>query len=225
MIAALFLIMIASGVSVAASPDISGMLKEWFQGKSDDAITEIDNTVNKELDRQTARLKENLGPVIDSAEKDINTNVQQEKQKAKKKLRDYADQLIEKHKSNQSSSSSNNNAYEQRLDSIVKQAVSKMANVKPETDDKPKPDNKPESDNEDGSESEDESKTDEDADNQNESAPEEESESDEEDEHRQGDESKSGSEDESDQKADAGDSDESNDVEQEKKSDSKQETK
>ncbi|MDY0404874.1 hypothetical protein P5G51_005200 [Virgibacillus sp. 179-BFC.A HS] len=131
LIATLFMIILmCSGISVVfASPNISAILTNWFHTKNEDAIEEIDNAVDKELQKQSARLKASLKPVIDASQKEINTYTKQQKEQKIKELQDYADQLIKHAK--EADNSIDKERYENDLNQIVKAAISQLDKVQP----------------------------------------------------------------------------------------------
>lgn len=129
-VAVLMIIIMGSGISVAASPNVSGLLTEWFQSENDDAIEEIDKSVDDELKEQTERLQEELKPVIDSVRDDIDTYKDEKKQEAVNELEKYSDQLIENATTNDAI---NKKRYEKDLENIVDQAIKLLEEVEPES--------------------------------------------------------------------------------------------
>lgn len=64
------LLFIGAGITTAlASPNISGILSQWFHNKTEDAIKDIDTTIDDEVEKHTAQLKKELQPKISAAKK------------------------------------------------------------------------------------------------------------------------------------------------------------
>lgn len=92
----LFLIIIlGSSIQVTfADEDISAILSNWFNNKTEESINEIDEAISVEQQKQTERLKEELQLEIESAEDQLHEFIQAEKSKRVQELESYADELF-----------------------------------------------------------------------------------------------------------------------------------
>ena len=123
----LLFVIIGSSIQVSfADQDINGMLTGWFNKKTEDSIEEIDKAISIEQKEQTGRLKEALRLEIESAEKQLQTIVEEEKSKRIAELKQHADELIRE-------AEVNNDAVKEKkveaLDQIVEKAKAEMGDV------------------------------------------------------------------------------------------------
>lgn len=93
---ALIVFLITGGAVSAALADssISGMLSDWLSHKSDQAIVEIDEEIQKEQAEQTERLKAEIDKSLEEFEAVMNSFVEAEKEKRILAIEAYAAELI-----------------------------------------------------------------------------------------------------------------------------------
>lgn len=124
----LFLIVIVgSSIQVSfADQDISALLSNWFHGKTEDSIEEIDKAISIEQQKQTERLKEELRLEIDTAKKQLQEFTEAEKSNRIDALKQYADGLISNSQMNNEDSKQ---TVTEELDRIFQEAKTKMSEV------------------------------------------------------------------------------------------------
>lgn len=133
------LIIVGSSIGIAfANPDVSALLSSWFNKQTDSSIQEIDTAINKELAIQKSRLKEELGLIIESKEKEMGEFTESEKQRGVSALRSYADQLINNFEIDPSV---DHERYIADLNKIIDQAIHQMNQVKSKKQKENKPAN------------------------------------------------------------------------------------
>lgn len=92
----LLIIIIVGSVQVAfADEDIAAMLTNWFDQKTEASMEEIEDVIQVEQKKQTARLKEELQLAIESANQQFDAFVEEEKSQAVEELQKHTEQLIE----------------------------------------------------------------------------------------------------------------------------------
>jgi preprotein translocase subunit SecD len=115
---------VTTGVAFANSNmDISSMLQSWFNQKSNESITKIDEAVQHEVEQQKIRLKEEVQLKLQSSAEELNTFTEQKKSEIITSIQNHADQLID-HVS--PSKESEEDKIKAQLESIQNEAIAKM---------------------------------------------------------------------------------------------------
>lgn len=77
-----------------ADADISGLLTNWYNKKAETAKAVVEQSVNKELETQKVRIREELEAKMKASSEELDKYVNAEKESRTKAIRDYADKLI-----------------------------------------------------------------------------------------------------------------------------------
>ncbi|TFJ94424.1 stage III sporulation protein AF [Lentibacillus salicampi] len=112
---------------VSAEQDIGSILSNWFDKKSEESISEIDEAISKERKAQTERLKKELNTNIENANKQLEIYAEAEAEKAVSELEQYADSLLADLNGDHTSAE---NEVAAELAGIVQDAKNRMAEVK-----------------------------------------------------------------------------------------------
>lgn len=111
---------------VFADENIQSVLTNWFDQKKTASISEIEEAIDAEQQKQTVRLQEALRPEIEKLNEQLNAFTDQEKEKSIQVIQGHADQLI--------ANIDLNGAEEKEkvvaeLKQIIQEAKAKMENV------------------------------------------------------------------------------------------------
>ncbi|SHH25958.1 hypothetical protein [Virgibacillus chiguensis] len=118
------LIAVGSFYPVFADEDIGGMVTDWLQQKTDDAIQTVDEAILKEEKEQTERLRKALRVKKQEAEQKLIHTADQEITARTEELERYADELIKS--LNKKQTEENQAAIKKEFEAIVKEAKGKM---------------------------------------------------------------------------------------------------
>ena len=93
----LFLIIFAGSSATIAFADhnISGLLTEWFDRKTEESVEEIEEVILKEQQKQTEKLEAELHMAIETAEQEMQIFLEAEKEYRVEEIRQYASFLME----------------------------------------------------------------------------------------------------------------------------------
>src|SRR5699024_2603162 len=135
-------IIIGGSINITfADYDISSIISNWFNEKGSEAVEEVNNAMDKEREKQTKRLKEELQSEIESTEEALETFKKEEIEKRSEVLRSYANELIANFEADDSMNSKEKEKIIEKLDKTVEQAIKKMNNTTSKGPNKPKPHN------------------------------------------------------------------------------------
>ncbi|WP_200416009.1 hypothetical protein [Virgibacillus salexigens] len=115
--------------AVFAEQNITGMLTNWFQQKTDEAIDHIELEISAVQNEQTNRLNDALKEEVEEAESDLNETVRIEIKARTKELQRYTDTLINKIEKQNNQDGTIDPAQLKELDQIVQEAKTKMQEV------------------------------------------------------------------------------------------------
>lgn len=86
---------IGSSVSIVfAEQDIESLLVNWFDKNKEEALVELEESVQKEQEEQTKRLKEELQSEVEAAEEELKQYTEEKKEKISNELKQHTDDLI-----------------------------------------------------------------------------------------------------------------------------------
>ncbi len=118
------LIVVGSFYPVFADEDIGGMVTDWLQQKTDEAIQKVDEAILEEEKEQTERLRKALRVKKQEAEQKLNHTADEEITARTEELEHYADELIKS--LNKKQTEENQAAIKKEFEAIVKEAKGKM---------------------------------------------------------------------------------------------------
>lgn len=128
LIGALFSIVLVGGsVGMAyADSDISSLLTHWFNKQSEEAVAEIDRSIDQEREKQTKRLKEELQLEIEAADETLKEFTKEEIEKRTESLKRHADELIANFDGDEGNTSPEKDKIMKQLDQTFNEAIQQM---------------------------------------------------------------------------------------------------
>jgi hypothetical protein len=125
---------IGTGNVALANQDISSLLTSWFNTKTEESITQIDNAISTEKASSMEKLEAALSTEMQQTEKEIVQFTEAEKARRVEELKRYTNQLIA---TIDVSSEGERAKIAEKLNAITQQAIKQMDNVSHTNNNKP----------------------------------------------------------------------------------------